>query len=762
MTSGAVAVDGTDWSEQAALKEVLAAGSVRSAFQPIVDLATGAVVAYEALARGPLGPLESPVALFGAARRCDLLVELDEACRTAAIRGATDLGLLDPLTIFVNVEPEVVENAAFTELVAILDAAPGTLRVVLEITERALAARPAELLRTVERVRSMGWGIALDDVGADPASLAFMSLLRPDVVKLDLSLIQGVASPQVAEVMNSVNAYAERSGALILAEGIEDTRHLTSALALGATLGQGWMFGRPTYTPTPEPHGVTLDLPSAGRRVPFEGLTTPFACLPDTVVLRRSPKRLLIELSKQLERQAMRLGETCVVGSTFQLRRHFTSATALRYRDLVERVGFVCALGDGVPAEPMVGLRGGLLEPDDPLLGEWDVVVLSPHFSTALRARDLGDTGPDMERMFEYTLTYERDVVQKAARQMLLRVAPAPQLPVPEPAGERPRVPSAAETTSPDDLLPSSDPGRDALVRRALAASTNGVTISDMTKPDQPMMFVNRAFERLAGFPAADLVDRNCRLLQGPDTDQAAVSRIRAAIAAGEECRELLLNYRGSRREPWWNEIHLSPVRNEAGRVVQYIGVQNDVTERVQAQRDLVVERDRGAVYLARIEQLAYTDSLTGLANRRRFEDRFEAALLNARMHERSVALLFLDLDGFKAVNDVHGHAAGDQLLQTVARRLQDRVRASDLLSRLGGDEFLVALTGLDPRNARLEAETVAEQLRASVCAPVPLTTGEVQVEASIGISTCPDDGDDFGHLFHLADLRMYQIKHPE
>ena len=270
MTAGTVAVDDPDWSEASAIAEVLASGGVRSMFQPIVDLATGRVVAYEALARGPVGPMESPLALFGAARRCGLLAELDEACRAAAIRGASELGLLEPLTVFVNVEPEVIENAAFTDLLAIIEAAPGDLRIVLEITERALAARPAELLRTVERVRALGWGIALDDVGADPTSLAFMSLLRPDVIKLDLGLVQGEPSPEIAGVMNAVNAYAERSGALILAEGIEDTGHVTTSLALGATLGQGWFFGRPTFTAAPQPEARALNLPSAGRRVPSE------------------------------------------------------------------------------------------------------------------------------------------------------------------------------------------------------------------------------------------------------------------------------------------------------------------------------------------------------------------------------------------------------------------------------------------------------------------------------------------------------------
>src|SRR6188472_2497204 len=138
----------------------------------------------------------------------------------------------------------------------------------------------------------------------------------------------------------------------------------------------------------------------------------------------RSPEALLIELSKQLEREAMRLGETAVVAATFQEGRHFTPSTTQRYRDLVERTGFVCALGEGLPVEPLPGLRGADLRPDDVVRGEWDVVVLGPHFSAALLARDLGDDGPDLERTFEYALTYDRATVVRAAHALLSRVAP--------------------------------------------------------------------------------------------------------------------------------------------------------------------------------------------------------------------------------------------------------------------------------------------------------------------------------------------------
>ena len=426
----------------AALDRVLD-GGVRSVFQPIVDLDSDCVVAYEALARGPEGPLERPDAMFAAARAAGRLAELDEACRAAAFRGAVAHDLLAPTMVFVNVEPDVLDSAPLADLLAIADTAPRDLRVVLEVTERALAARPAELLRTVERVRALGWGIALDDVGADPMSLSFMPLLRPDVVKLDLRLVQGAPGPEVAQVMNAVNAYAESTGALVLAEGIENAEHLATARSLGASLGQGWLFGRPESAPSLDRPSTELFLPSPEPAdLGGAGNESPFGCLPDGTRLRFSPKSLLVELSKQLEREAVRVGETCVVAATFQEARNVTPATERRYAQLAEATGFVCAVGEGLDAEPLPGIRGATLDPADPVRDEWDVVVLGPHFSAALLARDLGSTGPDMDRLFEYALTYERTTVVQAARALLSRVAPRPAAVLPAPS--LPPVPAPA------------------------------------------------------------------------------------------------------------------------------------------------------------------------------------------------------------------------------------------------------------------------------------------------------------------------------
>ena len=738
----------------------MVAGGVRSVFQPIVDLDSGRAVAYEALARGPRGSaLERPDHLFAAARTAGLLAELDAACRAAAFRGAIEAGLLAPLTLFVNVEPEVLDSAPLDDLLAIAAGAPGELRVVVEITERALAHRPAELLRTVDRVREIGWGVAIDDVGADALSLAFMPVLRPDVVKLDLSLVQGRPGPGVAQIMNAVNAYAESSGALVLAEGIEDERHLRVGRALGARLGQGWMFGRPGPGPAAGlPVGeLVLPAPAAGD----PARTSPFALLQAHHELRRSPKSLLIELSKQLEREALRLGASAVVAATFQEAKHFTPATAARYRDLVERTAFVCALGEGLPPEPVPGLRGATLDPHDAVRGEWDVVVLGPHFSAALLARDLGEAGPDAERTFEFALTYERATVVDAARALLSRVVPRSGLPpvagAVEAAGRAGETAAGVPARSGDQVRTT--PAGEALLHRALAATTSGVTIADMRRPDQPLVYVNRAFEQLSGMAAQEVLGRNCRFLQGPDTDPAVVDAIRAAVAERREWRGTLLNFRGPDRTPWWNEVYLAPVLGADGSVLQYIGVQNDATARVQAQRELETERDRAQTYLARIERLAYTDPLTGLSNRRRLEERVEAALWEARLGGHAVALLFCDLDGFKAVNDAHGHATGDELLVVLARRLREQVRRTDLLARLGGDEFLVALPGLDASSAAQDARRVADGIAEVLRRPVELGGRQVAVGVSIGIGVHPGDGATFGELLHRADQRMYDVK---
>jgi diguanylate cyclase (GGDEF)-like protein/PAS domain S-box-containing protein len=296
-----------------------------------------------------------------------------------------------------------------------------------------------------------------------------------------------------------------------------------------------------------------------------------------------------------------------------------------------------------------------------------------------------------------------------------------------------------------------------AALERVLETTPNGVTVADLRLPDQPVVYANPAFAELAGLAVEEILGRNCRFLQGADTDPADVATIRTAIRAGEQCRVTLLNHRGPDREPWWNDLHLVPVTDDAGRVVQYVGLQQDVTARVQAERALERARDRMRADLARLEELADSDPLTGLLRRRRFEELIEAALWNSRAEDDGLALIAVGVDGLTTVESRLGPAVGDTLLRLVADRLRGRLRRKDLVTRLGPDEFLVALPHLSRATATDEADRLAGELAEAAAVPVTVHGHEIRLSASAGIGLFPGDGDDVTALLRAA---MRRVRH--
>jgi EAL domain-containing protein (putative c-di-GMP-specific phosphodiesterase class I) len=411
-------VSAIDVARRTLLTRALDPRNLYSAYQPIVDLDGGEIVAYEALARWRDTELNPGIA-FPLASEAGRLPELDWACRIAALRGALDAGMARGQSLFVNVEPATFGAQIPEEAMSLLERATTDLRVVIELTERALLRNPSEVLRIVNWARSNGWGIALDDVGADPDSLTILPFVAPDVIKLDISLIQEQPGVEQGRIMAAVLAHAETSGTTILAEGIETAEHLEQAQALGATLGQGWYFAMPGALAAP---GVACSAP-IGLLSPATPAPTPFSLVAHSDRLRIGRKKLLLGMSHHIESLGHK-DTDLVVLAAFQTAERFTSATRKRYERLGRSCPLVGALGVGMPTAPARFVRGGSLALDDELGGEWTVVVVGPHYAGALIAKDCGDIGVESERRFEFVVTHDRALVLDAARSLLVRLVP--------------------------------------------------------------------------------------------------------------------------------------------------------------------------------------------------------------------------------------------------------------------------------------------------------------------------------------------------
>jgi diguanylate cyclase (GGDEF)-like protein/PAS domain S-box-containing protein len=279
--------------------------------------------------------------------------------------------------------------------------------------------------------------------------------------------------------------------------------------------------------------------------------------------------------------------------------------------------------------------------------------------------------------------------------------------------------------------------------RKIFNSVSNGVTLSDATQPDMPLVYVNRAFERMTGYAAMEVTGRNCRFLQGTDHDQPGLDTLREAIRHERDVRVLLKNYRKD-GTAFWNELYMSPIFDHGGHLTHFAGIQNDVTRQVESQMEL--------------NHLATHDAMTGLANRSLLLEQMKRALERARRNGKNIAVLFFDLNDFKEVNDVFGHAAGDELLKVVAQRLRKAMRASETVARLGGDEFVAVLeeeigTDWAPEEAML-------RLRARVGEPIGLFDQKFHPSASVGMALYPRDGETPEALLKVADFNMYVAKH--
>ncbi|KAA3654964.1 MAG: EAL domain-containing protein [Proteobacteria bacterium] len=262
-----------------------------------------------------------------------------------------------------------------------------------------------------------------------------------------------------------------------------------------------------------------------------------------------------------------------------------------------------------------------------------------------------------------------------------------------------------------------------------------------VTRPDGTIEVVNPAFTQITGYRADEVIGKTPRLLQSGRHSQAFYQRMWDTLDRHGRWQGEVWNRRKSGEVyPEWLDI--SPVFGDDGELLHYLGIFTDISS-IKASE-------------AQMAHMAQHDALTGLPNRNLLNDRIGTALRRAQRDKRMVAVIFLDLDHFKDINDSYGHAVGDVVLKQVAHRLLECVRDEDTVARLGGDEFVVLMEDID---APERAENAAQRILACLVPPVAHNDQEFFIGCSVGLSLYPEDGDSTEALIRNADTAMYQAK---
>lgn len=393
-------------------------------FQPIVSLPDAGTVGFEALARwAHLGSTPSDY-VFTHAANTGRAGSLERRCIEAAISGALDAGLAPGSALFINCEATAPYlSPSDSEVMA---RGVGRFQLVFEVTERSLLTHLSDMLRKVVALREAGFAIALDDVGTNMASLALLDVLAPDVIKLDLAVVQSQPRYLQARAWAAVLAHHERAGALVLAEGIETEEHLQRALALDATLGQGFRFGRPApLGPDVTVHGPW---PPIRTQRPCVDHGSPFDTLQHTSIIRRERKDTVRALSRYVELQALEAADPPMVLTALQRSEFFTRPTRALYRRLAEYCPMVVVFASDITDDLGGDMRGVRFSGEDPLRDQWIVVALGANTSSALVSREVPSEGGDADhdRVFDVAMTNDRNLVTKVARQLLTRMLTPP------------------------------------------------------------------------------------------------------------------------------------------------------------------------------------------------------------------------------------------------------------------------------------------------------------------------------------------------
>lgn len=262
-----------------------------------------------------------------------------------------------------------------------------------------------------------------------------------------------------------------------------------------------------------------------------------------------------------------------------------------------------------------------------------------------------------------------------------------------------------------------------------------------ITSTDANIKYVNKTFEEITGYSAAEVIGKNPRILKSGLTPVTQYQDLWTTLTAGKSWSGEIQN-RKKNGELHWESVQIAPVIDHAGVTTHYIGVKEDITDKKFQEEKIIYQ--------------AHYDNLTGLPNRFLALDRLRQAIKESNRTNAFIAVLFLDLDGFKRINDSLGHEVGDKLLVETSKRLSAEIRQEDTLCRLGGDEFVIIQRGV---NQASDAGVVAENLLSCFRRPFVLNERSLTISASIGIAVFPDNGRDYDELLRNADAAMYHAK---
>ncbi len=276
------------------------------------------------------------------------------------------------------------------------------------------------------------------------------------------------------------------------------------------------------------------------------------------------------------------------------------------------------------------------------------------------------------------------------------------------------------------------------LSKKVIDNTSEAIVVTD---PQGKILDINDAYAQITGYERHELIGGNPNISKsGIHDDRFYQDMWRQLLSTGHWSGEIW--DRRKRGEIFPKRLTINAIRDDRGNTTHYVGIFNDISEKKSDEEKL--------------KNLAFYDPLTALPNRALFREHLEEITSTAQRSRKQAALMFIDLDGFKDVNDSLGHAAGDSLLKQVAQRLHARARKSDIVARLGGDEFGVLVRDLEhPEQIGSLAEKMLELIRS----PVTVGEQEVRIAASIGIAVYPDDAQTVDDLYKNADIAMYQAK---